>query len=370
MSLENTPNDRSDRYSDEIDLIDILRFIFQEKKKLIAFGAVGAMLGFVLMTILPGKSQIVSSVKVDVEKSLNQVPFESLKTALDNAATDPSVVEAGIQNALNNNSEFKKTFSEKGISAQDLVVQVSGEKAGNRIIEIENGNNLSTFLLKVNLPRELSYVEPDKVAILILNGIVQAYNLESRRQQSAQDSLRSTMAPTAYTLALDNFTTISGKLADLETTLMDLVPESTVRHVQSSGFAPGASVLEAQFARVRFLMGVAESKGRLRIEQRKKLQATFLELQDSLGAAQLELDVAAEAKKELLKKNLPLIQKDPLPFFKPTLSSGRSLIKLKQSYKKQFIAAFAGSLVGIFVCFFVIILSRFFKENWMKITGS
>lgn len=370
MSLVSHPNDRAEPYSDEIDLIDILRFVFQEKKKLISFGLLGAILGFAIMALLPGQALLVSSVKVDLEKSLNQVPFDSLKTALGSATSDPRVVEAGIQIALDNDPEFKKSLSEKGLSMSDLAAQVSQEKLGHRIIEIEPGSNPNAYTLKVNLPRQISFVEQDKVAILILNGIVQAYNEDNRRQQLAQERMRATVDPSPYTLALDNFTTISGKLADIETTLIEMVPEWIVKHVQSSGFAPSATVLEAQFARVRFLIGIAETRGKMKAEQLKKLRSSFLELQDNLGAAQLELDVASEAKRELFKKNLPLIQKDPLPLFQSSAPAGKSVVKAQQSSKKQLIAAIAGGLMGVFACFFLIIVSRFFRQNWTKITAS
>lgn len=356
----------SEQYPDEIDLVDVFRFFYKEKRILVLGALLGGLIGFIVVKMMPVNYTAKFAVKVENQRSPNLGTLEAINAALLQATSSPDTIATALNEAGNSLPEFARALKSQGLNNENLSKKLAAAKPGDRIVKLEAGISPTSFLLTVTLPNKLEGVDLPRLGVVLLNSIAKDLNADALADQAGNASFHDSPAESesVYFKELEAYTELTGKLAALEARLLSQTTDLVLRHIESHGFAGTANPQEAQFARIRFLLGL-KADTKKPSEDPKTLQKEFVNLQQQVLLAQQKIELANEAN----KKNGQSTVKLSFPSFIFTPRASGDLTQLVPQSKKSMLGLVAGIFLGGMLSFMGILAARFFKENWQRITA-
>ncbi len=364
----------SEQYPDEIDLVDVFRFFYKEKRILVLGALLGGLIGYAAIKIMPVTYSAKMAVKVENQRSPNLSTLEALNTSLLQATSSSEAVSSALSDAARNLPDFARAIDSQGLSLEDLSKKLAAAKPQDRIIKLEAGLTPTNFMLSLTLPFKIEGVDLSLLGTSLLNSFAKQLNVDALADQSDNLENQGKNQPTEksqsnletpYFRELENYTEVTGKLAALEARLLSQASELVKRHIESQGFSGSANPQEAQFARIRFLLGLkAESQKSGEVES-KSLQREFVSLQEQALVTQQKIDSVIEAS----KKNSQTTVKSLFPNFVSAAKVSGEPSKLEPQSKKSSLGLIAGIFLGGMLSFMGLLATRFFKDNWQRITA-
>ncbi len=364
------PEFANESYPDEIDLVDVFRFFYKEKWLLLGGALLGGLIGFIIVKAKPGQYETKFTVKQEYTASSVAIPLERLNATLQVVTGSPDMIAEALQKVAQEFPEFEKALSEKNMKISEFAQTLAAAKPQDRIVKLEAGASPKYSVLSLSLPFKVLGEQAPAMGVSILNHLAMVSNQEKLEEQNLESPKSPGDSPSEHSLAMVRFTEASGKLGALEAKLLSEVSPLLQNYVSSAGFAGSTSPLEAQFARIRFLLGIKADKNKGDANAITAIQNEFLELREKVSSAQVTLDLANEAERELIKKNLQVTPNDTLPQFVSTAKSPSDLIQLEKQSKKVNLGLLAGIFLGGMLSFMGILTKRFLGDNWQRIIAA
>jgi len=362
------PEALSEQYPDEIDLVDVFRFFYKEKKILLLGALLGGLIGFIAVKMMPVNYTAKFAVKVENQRSPNLGALEAINAALLQATSSPDTIATALNEAGKSLPEFARALETQGLSIDNLAKKLAAAKPGDRMVKLEAGISPTSFLLSVTLPNKLEGVDLPRLGVTLLNNIAKDLNADALADQAGDATTDDIPAESesVYFKELEAYTELTGKLAALEARLLSQTTDLVLRHIESQGFAGTANPQEAQFARIRFLLGLKADHKKSSDDDAKTLQKEFVSLQQQVLLAQQKIELANEAN----KKNGQSTVKLSFPSFVSTARASGDPTQLVPQSKKSMLGLVAGIFLGGMLSFMGILAARFFKDNWQRITAN
>jgi len=357
----------SNSYPDEIDLVDVFRFLFKEKWFLLGGALLGGLIGFAIVKAKPGQFETKFTVKQENTASSAAIPPEKLNATLQMITGSPELMAKALLKVSQEFPEFEKSLSERNLKAEDFAKILAAEKPQDRIVKLEAGASPKYQVVSLSLPFKILGEQAPAIGISILNHLSMVSNEERLEEQNQQDARKIGTSISEHSIAMARFTEASSKLGALEAKLLSEVSPSLQNYISSAGFAGSGLPLETQFARIQFLLGVKADRNKGDRKAMVASQNDFLELQERAFSARIALDLANDSQRELKKKNLQVAPNDLLPLFGSTAKSPADLIQLESQSKKVNLGLLAGIFIGGMLAFMGILTKRFLGDNWQRI---
>ena len=371
----------AEQYPDEIDLVDVFRFFYKEKRTLLLGALLGGLIGYAAIKIMPVTYSAKMAVKVENQKSPNLSTLEALNTALLEATSSSEAISLALSEAARNLPDFARAMESQGLSVEDLSKKLAAAKPQDQMVKLEAGLSPASFMLTLALPFKIEGVDLSLVGSSLLNSFAKQINADALEDQTGTvkgqtgtlkgqgshepNEKSPAQTDTPYFRELVTYTEITGKLAALEARLLSQSSDLVLKHLESPGFASMANPQEAQFARIRFLLGLKAEAKKSGDGESKTLQREFVSLQEQALVTQQKIDAVVEAS----KKNGQVTVKSFFPNFVSAAKIPGEPSKLEAQSKKSSLGLIAGIFLGGMLSFMGLLATRFFKDNWQRITA-
>jgi uncharacterized protein involved in exopolysaccharide biosynthesis len=356
-------------YPDEIDLVDVFRFLYKEKWKLVGGAVLGGVIGFGIVKAGPNSYETKFSVKQEGPLTSSAIPLERINATLQVVTGSSEMISDALVKVSKDYPEFEKAISDRGWKIDQLAQQLAAAKPQDRLVKLEAGPTPKSFVLSLSFPTKVFGEQAPLVGLSILNQLAIASNQQKLEEQTQEPSSNSENGASEHFLAIQKFTETTVKLGALEARLLAEAPSMIQNYISSDGFAGSGSPLEAQFARIRFLLGIKADRSKDDSKTVESLQNEFVGLEEKALSASISLDIANESQKELIKKNLQATPNDTLPTFATKVKSPAEFIKFEAQAKKLNLGLLAGIFLGGMLSFMGILAKRFLGENWKRIVS-